>query len=391
MLDLAIRLRERREEIERLVLDRVVPLSEPGEEDDPEYRLGLRGAVSAAVAATIDAVDGGSQADSPLPPELLAQARLAARQGVGLDLVLRRYAAGQAVICDHFIDELTSSGPAEPAQLRRALRSQAALYDRVIGAVAEEYVREAGRHGGSVEERRTELVKMLLAGEPADPGQLRYDLDGWHVGAIVVGNEAEGFIRDLARRTDRRLLLVHPEDLTLWVWFGGRHKAATLEVIDIARAKPPDGLRMAVGEPGPGIAGWRFSHRQAKAAMPLARRGGETLVHYADVCLLASVLQDEVLTRSLFDLYLNPLIECRQGSEPLLETLQAYFAAQRNVTSTAAALQVDRKTVENRLRTVEEQVGRTLNCCAAEIEATMRLKHSGALRWRSQDEELISP
>jgi hypothetical protein len=43
------------------------------------------------------------------------------------------------------------------------------------------------------------------------------------------------------------------------------------------------------------------------------------------------------------------------------------MAAERGVSSTAAALGVVHKTVESRLRTVEEKIGRTLHPCPAEL------------------------
>ena len=50
------------------------------------------------------------------------------------------------------------------------------------------------------------------------------------------------------------------------------------------------------------------------------------------------------------------------------ETLRAYFAAERNISSTAAALGVDRRTVTNRIRAIEELFGRPLKDCATELE-----------------------
>ena len=54
-------------------------------------------------------------------------------------------------------------------------------------------------------------------------------------------------------------------------------------------------------------------------------------------------------------------------------TLRAYFAAERNVSSTAVVLGVDRRTVTNRLRAIEELFGRPLKDVAAELETALRL------------------
>src|SRR5262249_23743954 len=95
---------------------------------------------------------------------------------------------------------------------------------------------------------------------------------------------------------------------------------------------------------------------------------------YADVALEASMLQDELLVTSLRELYLNPLADERDGGEALRQTLQAYIAAGRNLSSAAALLRVSRRTVANRLRAVEGKLGRVLSGAMAEIEAALRLR-----------------
>ena len=117
---------------------------------------------------------------------------------------------------------------------------------------------------------------------------------------------------------------------------------------------------MTVGEPAEGLAGWRLSHRQAKAALPIAeraRRAGRPLRGRRP---LASVLRDDLVAASLRQLYLEPLEATRDGGSVARETLRAYFAAERNVSSTAAALGVDRRTVTNRIRAIEDLFGRPL-------------------------------
>ena len=94
--DLAERLRGRAPEIEGEVMTRVFAIADP--DPDPAYAEGLRTAVCAATAYAIEIVERGEEHAPPPPPILLAQARLAARAGVGLDTVLRRYCAGQNLL-----------------------------------------------------------------------------------------------------------------------------------------------------------------------------------------------------------------------------------------------------------------------------------------------------
>ncbi|HET7510349.1 MAG TPA: helix-turn-helix domain-containing protein, partial [Solirubrobacterales bacterium] len=135
----------------------------------------------------------------------------------------------------------------------------------------------------------------------------------------------------------------------------------------------PPGVFVAVGEPGEGLAGWRFSHFQAKAALPIAERTGQPVVRYAEVALLAAVARDDLAETSLRQLYLAPLERARDGGKIARETLRAYFAAERNISSTAAALGVDRATVRNRLRAVEDLLGRPLQGSMPDLEIALQL------------------
>src|SRR5262249_14368679 len=81
-----------------------------------------------------------------------------------------------------------------------------------------------------------------------------------------------------------------------------------------------------------------------------------------------------LLAKSLHETYLAPLDEHGDSGLVLRETLRAYFAAGFNAATAAAALEVDRHTVQRRLRKVEEALGRLLHSCHAEIEVALRLE-----------------
>jgi PucR C-terminal helix-turn-helix domain/GGDEF-like domain len=367
--DLLQRLRERRPEIEEAVLARVNSVEDPTAVDDVEYERGLKGAVHTALDYAIGALDGGATASDPIPAELTAQARLAARNAVDLDAVLLRYLAGHALICDFLLQE----GGREPAELRRALRTETALFERILAEVADAYRQQVEQRNGGAERRCAEQVKRLLAGEPQDALEFRYDLDLWHLGLVATGAETHRGLRELAAALDRRLLVVRPGGTETWAWLGGRRPLAAGEVAERVRADSRSELVLAIGEPGRGISGWRLTHRQARAALPVALRGERRVVGYSDVALLASVFGDEVLTSSLTELYLTPLAAERDGGATLRQTLRAYFASGRNVTSAAAALGVSRQTVNSRLHAVEERIGRPLNACGTEVDTALRL------------------
>jgi len=308
-----------------------------------------------------------------VPAVLLAQARLEARDGVPLDTVLRRYFAGNALFGDFLVEEAERVGVAS-STLRRLLAEQATLGDRLLAAVSAEHAREVKNRPGSLAERRRECVKGLLAGELVDYSELGYDLDGHHLALMAKGRGAEELMRSLAGTLDRRLLAVQREEEPKWAcWLGGSRRLAAEEALRALAGAVPEGVFVTLGEPAEGLAGWRFSHFQAKAALPVAEREGRPVVRYADVAMLASIARDDLLAASLRQLYLAPLERARDGGRAARETLRAYFEADRNVSSTAAALGVDRRTVRNRLHAAEELLGRPLRGSLADLEIALRL------------------
>jgi PucR-like helix-turn-helix protein/diguanylate cyclase with GGDEF domain len=375
--DLSVRLNARRPEIEQAVGARVQAVADLTGTGDPEYVEGLRAAVAATVSYCLSAVERGEDRLGPIPPALLVQARHAARSGVSLDTVLRRCLAGYTLLGDFITQEAEDCNLLRGAALRPVQRDQAALLDRLLVAVTDDYTCEAKGRPLSPHDRHAECVERLLVGELVDTSELAYEFGAWHLGAIVAGLGMEEAIRSLATELDRRLLLVRHE-ATVWAWLGGRDSVASTELERVISSSCwPADVSLALGEPGQGLAGWRLTHQQAKAALPIALRSPEILTRYADVALLASMLQDDLLATSLRHLYLSPLARGRDGGTVARETLRAYFAAERNVSSAAAALEVNRNTVTNRLHAIERRLGRPLGACAAEMEAALRLEDLG--------------
>jgi DNA-binding PucR family transcriptional regulator len=89
--------------------------------------------------------------------------------------------------------------------------------------------------------------------------------------------------------------------------------------------------------------------------------------------VVAAAHDDDLLISSLRERYIRPL-EGSDGGRSAQATLRAYFAASRHVSSAAAALGVKRHTVTNRLRAIEEKLGKSVTECALELELVLRLE-----------------
>ncbi len=372
---LATALRERRGEIEEAIISRVYAISDPAEVTDPSYVEGLRAALAAAIEFGVATVECGEGHVPPMPAVLRDQAGIAARNGVDLATVLRRYFAGYSLLGDFIIAEQAEVEPrlARP-ELRRILRRQALLFDELLSAVSEEYAREAGSRFAGSEQRRADHVKKLLAGELVDAADFRYEISGrWHLGIIGVGLGASAVIRGLAARLDCRLLSVCPGDGKVWAWLGSPDEIDAEAAARRAASKLAGEGTLVMGENAHGLSGWRLTHRQALAALPIGLRGARRVTRYAEVPLLAAALRDETLTSSLLSIYVAPLEAEKDGGAAFLETLRAYYKSRRQVAATAAALGVSRQTVNSRLRSIEERIGQSVDANAAEAQTALDL------------------
>jgi len=367
--DLAERLRLRSGEISQVALTRVNAVFDASEIADPAYMEGLRAAVSAALDYGVAALELGERRSPPPPVTLLAQARLAARNGVSLSTVLRRYFGGYTLLADFVVEEAESL--VDGATLKLLLRDQATVFDRLLAAVADEYDREVTGSDTS-EQRRAERIRRLLDGELLDTTELGFDFAGFHLGVVANGPNAANALRAVASSLDRKLLLVHPDKRMVWAWLGGRDRLEDRDVDACLASIWPDQSFLAMGGQEKGLSGWRASHYQAAAALPVAvRRPQSCIVRYADVALLAAALQDSVLASVLHRVYIAPLEDERDGGEMARRTLRAYFAARRNTSSAAAALDLNRRTVASRLRAIEDRLDRPID--VAELEVALDL------------------
>ena len=370
---LRIHVGARRAELEETVLTRVRAIANPAAVDDQAYVDGLCNAVSAAIAYALEAIELGEQRMAPPPPALLVQARLAARCGVGLDTVLRRYMAGYTLVGDYVAREAERAGL--PQGMALFLPGWAAVFDRLLTAVSEEYQREVQSRTPSRERRRAERIERLLAGVPLDTSDLSYRFDGHHLGLVADGPDAPELLRWLAESLGCRLLKVRrAESGVLWAWLGRGRPIRAGDARGLAVESRLSRFSVAIGEPGAGLSGWRLSHRQARAALPIANANPGEVVHYLDHALFLSVLADDLLSASLREAYLAPLEADRHHGSTLAATLRAYFQAEQNISSAAVALGVNRQTVASRLTAFQRRLGDHRSINSPEMQMALRLR-----------------
>ena len=367
---LAGRLRARLPEIERAVFSRVQALTDQSDDDDPSYLIGLRRAVSAAISHGIEGVELGLDRPETVPTAVMSQARRAARAKVSIDIALRRFALGGRLLAGFIFDE---GGDIPSAVVHEILADQGLEVDRLMARVAAEYEDEVRRLTRSSAERIAARIAELVEGDsPFAPLDMAFDFDLWHVGLIFRGAHGERFARSLARQFGYRALLADRGE-EVWAWLSSPHESAVADLERLLTKEMPPDLVAAFGEARAGMDGWRLSHREARVALQIMLRRPRRLTRGRDVILLAGILRNDTLVRSLLDAYLVPLEANGLATQTLIDTLRAYFSVGGNAAAAAASLGVTRHTVQRRIKTVEQTLGRPIHSCYSELVVALEV------------------
>lgn len=118
--------------------------------DDSEYTAGLRAAALAGLELALSAIESGDTRRVVAPAAALEQARRAARTGVGLDTVLRRYLAGYALLESCIAREVERDPRLQRGSvLSDALALVSEVIDCLTDAVSEAYLRQDRGLGGA--------------------------------------------------------------------------------------------------------------------------------------------------------------------------------------------------------------------------------------------------
>ena len=323
----------------------------------------------------IGAIEHGQDWNAPAPIAAIGQARRAARTGVRLETVLRRYTAGDRELAIYVVEEAHGL----PHKLRQEIeRTQSMSVDRLIEAVASEYRSELDRIERSPATPLEERIRRLLDGDLTVDLEPDYDLGSRHVGVIARGTTAESAIRRAAKELDSRLLVARGISPNPSAWLS---RSGGLDVGEIERviAALTTTASFAFGESRSGVEGWRLTHFEARMAFEAMRHGGGglSIARARDVLLQAAVLRDQVLTQALLTTYMKPLDGDGDGDENgenLRQTLRAYLSTGLQASAAAELLPVHRKTVESRLREIESRLGQRIEDCHAQIAVALEVE-----------------
>ena len=140
---------------------------------------------------------------------------------------------------------------------------------------------------------------------------------------------------------------------------GGTEGVMTLLHIELGRLGKGRPWRVATGRPFPGVYGIARSYEEAREALTFAERLhlDTGLVDARDLLVYRVLSRDQIAIADLVHAVLDPLTRARGGAEPLLQTLQTYFATGEVATETARRLHMSVRTVTYRLAKVKALSG----------------------------------
>lgn len=296
----------------------------------------------------------GATLPQTCPEEIRATARRTVALGAPLAFPLQCYRAGHRVLWEAWRE--IAGGPA--LELGEAFFFDYA--DRCCALLAQAYAEELDAQRAGVAQRRLALVRRVLAGgvEPEHVGD--YPLTGEHHAAVCTGPDARGAAAAIAAASGRPALLLDLDEETTWLWLAGPTRPVP----------PAHDATLGFGEPGLRIAGFTRSHRQAQQALRIALSRGESFAAYSDVALDALCTADPDIAADFAAHVLAPL----EGAETLVDTLAACLNQGMRSAAAAEQLGVTERTVNNRLRAIEQRLGGPIRDHATELDAALRAR-----------------
>jgi sugar diacid utilization regulator len=396
----------------------------PGSGDD------ANNADEAWLTAIAQAAAGDSQAPLELLVEylsLLADAAISGRRPRDHELAivreLGRRAAEQGIPAGRVVDLYLSAAwrmwrdlpDVVPYRDRDTVRASAQAVLHVVGeaiaVLVDSYQAATQQLIRQEEALRRELVDDLLRGDPdvariverAEPFGL--DLGRQH--QIVLARPADDlpdgdpsvnllelFILD--RFGDREVLVATKEGLLVVLIPATApstaprtltHDVGTLIHDALIRQRSGREWRVSTGRPYPGAYGIARSYEEAREALMLAERlQFETpVIDARDMLVYRVLIRDQAAIVDLVQAVLGPLTQARGGAEPLLKTLDAYFATGEVATETARRLNMSVRTVTYRLDKVKTLTGHDPGDPAQRFTLHIAVLGARLLEWPARD------
>lgn len=299
----------------------------------------------------------------------------------------------QTEVTESLLAHLDGHRPAgeRPDLVRTLVPLIAAHFDESIEAMLSEYLAERQRLMARELSTRQRAISALVAGEHLSPEEarevLRLELAQHHLGLLLWApgrsdpspERHSSLARAAASAADavgaRAPLTYVPDGAVMWCWLSRPTPFDQRRLESLARLAIPRELRVAVGVPAYGPAGFRRTHLAALDAHRLAPRSGTgPVITYREVALAALLTADPERARWFVEEELGDLGASDPKTGDLRATALQFLRSGANLLRTATALHVHRNTVVYRLKNVERLLGRGLDERPLETHAALLLR-----------------
>jgi hypothetical protein len=267
-----------------------------------------------------------------------------------------------------------------------------AYVDAVVCQAEDLYTSEREHWLRSAAAIEVETINTILSEQPIDVDvasrRLRHELRRVHVAAIAwidaheEGRDTlallEAAIRDIATAIGNQEPLIQPLgilSIAAWISTTVALPSRVLDELRFASATAP-GVRVAIGEQAPGIAGFRTSHIEALDAHRIARLAGSSegsVTRYHDIALCALATANIEHSRRFVARELGRLAARDDTTRRLAATMRTYLDENGSRGRTAKRLHVHENTVAYRLRQAEEMLGRSVEKRTLELRVALAL------------------
>ncbi|MCW3016848.1 MAG: hypothetical protein JWO02_3940 [Solirubrobacterales bacterium] len=360
----------------------------------PETVLSCRANVNLIIQMIHDQMEASS---AVAPVEATHYAREFARAGLPIEALMRAYRIGHAELSQVWLERL------HVAKARREVLAEAvtvssawmfAYVDAVSAGIAESYMHERERWVRSAAALRADEVRAIIDGrqvdEPRASQRLRYELGRTHVAVIVAGEEAEdadatiGLYERVAHEVQRAIgggdALCVPlglRTLVAWVSFNDGQAPDLTALTKVRGAEAlAAGVRLAVGEPAPGLAGFRRTYEDAQLAQRVARlreRRPGYVTRYEDAVLIGLLSQDGDTARRFVTGELGALVDDSDSVRRVSATLKVFLEEGSSNVRAARRLGVHENTIAYRVKRAEALLGRPVDDRRLELRAALLL------------------
>jgi PucR C-terminal helix-turn-helix domain/GGDEF-like domain len=359
----------------------------------------LEASVAENVATVLHILQHGIDLEKVHAPAAAAEyARRLAQRGVPIAALLRAYRIGSARFEDWGLQELgrrINDAAVVSATGLRIAAILASYIDKVSEELVSAYESEKENWLRNQSVARAARVRALLRNEPVDVDSseaiLGYRLRQRHLGVVTwmagaaAGGDSIGrlerAITEMAAgaHCDGRPIFIPQDEFSAWAWLplGVRRDSAD-PAADIKSVPGADRIRFAVGEPAPGVAGFRRTHQQALNAQAVALAAGpsgQPVTSFAEVAPLALMSGSIELLQAWVVETLGTLADDDEQGARLRDTLRVFLQENGSYKTTAERLVLHKNTVQYRIRKAEEGLGHSVSHNRLHIELALLASH----------------